>query len=94
MLPILVQERVVRRFFFYNDGRLYEGMSYQNKLYQLIENFSVDDRPSAYLLACKFSRDGRYTVITASSRRYQVWVNLQAADSSVERHCELSHSLD
>jgi hypothetical protein len=94
MLPVLVKERAIRRFCFYQNGRLYEGMSHQNRLYQLVENFSSQDRPGVYLLACQLTQNGEHSVITASSQRYQVWVRLHAQDAIVERRCELSHCLD
>ncbi|HEY9644934.1 MAG TPA: hypothetical protein V6C88_01120 [Chroococcidiopsis sp.] len=77
MLPTIVHEHAVRRFYFYNDGTMYEGMSYQNRLYKLVDTFSMADKSYAYQLGCKLSYAGSQTVITATPYQHRVWTDLQ-----------------
>lgn len=77
MLTNIVQERAIRSFYFYMNGSLYQGMRYQNKLYQLVEVFGAKNQQSASLLSASLAKQGYTTVVTVSSRQYRVWTELQ-----------------
>lgn len=78
MLPIVVPERAVRRFYFYRNEQLSEGISYQNELYGLVQKYTLQDRLKAYVMGYRLLREGESVILTTSEYRYQVWKVLQA----------------
>ncbi|MEM8805255.1 MAG: hypothetical protein AAGF01_04305 [Cyanobacteria bacterium P01_G01_bin.38] len=60
------------------QGYLYEGIYHQGSRYCLIETFGVIDRLQAYCMAQRFAEQGLDYVITASSLRSAVWVEVDA----------------
>ncbi|NJN56249.1 MAG: hypothetical protein HC879_01510 [Leptolyngbyaceae cyanobacterium SL_5_9] len=81
MLPVVVNEPSIRLFSFYFEGSIYQGMSYQGKLYKLIQSFDVKERLKAYTLGCEISNRNYHVAITVSAEKYRVWVDLSAKDA-------------
>jgi hypothetical protein len=80
MLPVVVHEPSIRLFSFYFEGSIYQGMSYQGKLYKLIKSFDARERLKAYALGCEISNRDHHVAITVSTEKYRVWVDLSARD--------------
>lgn len=81
MLPVVVHEPSIRLFSFYFEGSIYQGMSYQGKLYKLTKSFDAKERLQAYTLGCEISNRGCDVAITVSTEKYRVWVDLSAQDA-------------
>lgn len=78
MAPVLIRQTLVRPFSVFFKGQVYQGMSYQGKLYCLTAQFKPEQRWEVYSHACKMcDRDNR-AVITVSPGQYGLWVNLHA----------------
>lgn len=82
MLPAILSEDSIRPFNFYRDGSVHQGMSYQQRLYRLIEQFKVCRRLQAYDLGCSLATQDNAVAITVSEHAYKVWVELR---SNVQR---------
>ncbi|MBE9100223.1 hypothetical protein [Vacuolonema iberomarrocanum] len=78
MAPILLDEAIVKTFVFHNDGRLYEGLVLNHQLLKLVRYFSVGERGEAFALGWSLNNEGWSGIITASPRRYGVWVSVDA----------------
>ncbi|NJL35922.1 MAG: hypothetical protein HC840_01560 [Leptolyngbyaceae cyanobacterium RM2_2_4] len=78
MLPVVVHEPSIRLFSFYFEGSIYQGMSYQGKLYKLIKSFDAEERLKSYTLGCEISNQNYHVAITVSTEKYRVWVDLSA----------------
>ncbi len=82
MLPSVIPEKLIRRFFFYLDQEIQEGMLCRNGLYKLVEAFDVEERLKAYALAMKLASQADEVTITVSLSHYKVWLNLRAVQSN------------
>lgn len=81
MLPVVANEPSIRLFSFYFEGSIYQGMSYQGKLYKLTKSFDAKERLKAYTLGCEISNRNHHVAITVSTEKYRVWVDLAAQDA-------------
>ncbi|MBW4521869.1 MAG: hypothetical protein KME16_19475 [Scytolyngbya sp. HA4215-MV1] len=85
-IPPVVNEQTVTLFYFYMDGAVYEGMRYQNELYQLECQFDIYSSSTAYRSGCellqkmtgKIPFEFNPVIISASRLRYGVWLSLRA----------------
>ncbi len=89
MLPTVIPEKLVRRFFFYLDREIRQGMVCRNGLYKLVETFPMNSRPQAYAMAIKLSGQGEEVVITASATQYEVWLGLRSARQEAQSNFSL-----
>lgn len=78
MAPILLDEAIVKTFVFHSSGRLYEGLALKHQLFKLVRYFSVGERGDAFALGWSLNSEGWSGIITASPRRYGVWVSVDA----------------
>jgi hypothetical protein len=81
MLPVVIYEPSIRLFSFYFEGNIYQGMSYQGKLYKLTKSFDAKERLKAYTLGCEISNRDHHVAITVAAEKYRVWVDLSAKDA-------------
>ncbi|MBD2058152.1 hypothetical protein H6F88_19420 [Oculatella sp. FACHB-28] len=81
MLPVVIHEPSIRLFSFYFEGSIYQGMSYQGKLYKLTKSFDAKERLKAYTLGCEISNRNHEVAITVSTEKYRVWVDLATQDA-------------
>lgn len=80
MLPIVLNEHQVCLFNFYLNEMIHQGMRYQTSLYGLIQTFKVDQRESAYDLACNLAQNSAAVVITIAQNKYSIWLALSATE--------------
>jgi hypothetical protein len=83
MLPKVVLQQFVSFFQFARDGQTRKGVSYQGRLYELVEKFSVSDRMAAYELGYQLMRQGEDVIITVSANHYSLWSPLTAETRSI-----------
>jgi hypothetical protein len=81
MLPVVANEPSICLFSFYFEGSIYQGMSYQGKLYKLTKSFDAKERLKAYTLGCEISNRNHHVAITVSTTKYRVWVDLSSQDA-------------
>jgi len=93
MLPIVIYEALIKSFNFYQDGCVYEGMSYGQQLYKFVGSYTAASRLQAYALGSELSYQGNRTIVTVSDRRYKVWIELRchAATHSAATHPTATH---
>ncbi|MEO1401412.1 MAG: hypothetical protein AAFV72_09245 [Cyanobacteria bacterium J06635_1] len=60
------------------QGEIYEGISYHGNRYCLIEAFDLSHQLKAYCMAQCFTEQGLGYVMTASSLRFAIWVEVDA----------------
>lgn len=78
-LPILLSEKSICRFKFWQDGDIREGMRFQNNLYGLLRVLPIEQRWIAYDLTCTYTQRGIDVVLTCNDTYYYLWVNLRSA---------------
>lgn len=81
MLPKVVLQQFVSFFQFAREGQIRKGISYQGRLYELVEKFSVSDRMAAYELGYQLMRQGEDVIITVSAHHYSLWSPLATENS-------------
>lgn len=75
--PPVVTEPQIKRFKFYIDQSVQDGMTYQNELYRLVKEFTITDYYAAYHCGCDLIGQGVPTVISVSQQHYLVWISLR-----------------
>lgn len=77
MLPLVIDEQQVFIFKFWFDGKIQDGMHFQNELFCQIGTFGVSERSRVYQAACKLAHQGTLLAITCSDTTCRVWGNLR-----------------
>lgn len=83
-VPLVVNESQINPFKFYWSQALRPGMQYNQELYGLIQEMGGNARLEAYRLGCDLLVQGLPIMLTASSKRYAIWLNLR--QSSAPHH--------
>ncbi|MBE9181155.1 hypothetical protein IQ268_21575 [Oculatella sp. LEGE 06141] len=78
MFPV-VPEYLVRRFKFWANGSVQEGMCQAAELYHMVASFTPQQRQQAYSLGIDLFNHGRMVVITMSKHEYVVWSGLRSS---------------
>ena len=94
MDPLFVTEELTSMFKYWSDDQIHEGMTYDNELFRLTETYKTVDRKRMFDHAWALIIDGMKVVITASSYRYAVWVELRSPQASNSSHSESKDQVD
>lgn len=76
MVPTILNEQSVRRFCFYLDGRLYEGLTYAGHLFRLYKTIDTQDRSDVSQLCARLTQANCRVVVTTSHQFYKIWLDL------------------
>lgn len=68
-----IHEPTVRRFSFYKNGQLCEGMIYKDQIYKLVETFTQQNESQAHALFKQLKQTGNLPLMTTSTNVYRVW---------------------
>ena len=63
-----------------------EGLLYQGEIYRLIESFAISHRLQAFCIGQTLSEQTISYLITRSTERFAVWVNIRALPRDRYRH--------
>lgn len=83
-VPVVVDESQIHPFKVYLCDEIRTGMHYKQELYGLIREVDPWNRLDAYQLGCEMLSQGLPVLMTASRKRYALWVNLR--HSSIDHH--------
>ncbi|MBD2461818.1 hypothetical protein H6G89_12235 [Oscillatoria sp. FACHB-1407] len=79
-LPFLLTERSLGSqlflFKFWFNGKIYDGLRYQGKLFHLCCTFQASQRDKIYEIGCEFERKGIKVAITFTGKEYRLWTDL------------------
>jgi len=76
-LPSVTNESLIHQFKYWHQG-IRQGMHYNDELYMLWQSYPVQERLSAYAEAYKHTEAGAIVCITASGKKYCVWLSLRS----------------
>lgn len=76
--PIVLQESAIAIFRFFHQNQVREGLNYSNTLYAAVYQFDISDRLQAYQMAWALSQAKVSSIVTLSSTRFVIWINLQS----------------
>ena len=79
---LLINEKLVTLFKFWQDGGIQDGMRCGQELFCQVSKFGRNARNKAFEQACQLSQRGSKVVITAGSSDYTVWLSLRSPDAS------------
>lgn len=82
----IAQEQSIQSFRFYFEGKVHQGMSYENQLYKLVKTLSSNNDLEAYRIGQSLSLAKHQIVVTVSQKRAQIWVDLKTQRAS-ENYC-------
>jgi hypothetical protein len=77
VLPLVINEQQGVIFKFWFENQLNDGLRLRNGLFRRVQMFDVAQRDQAYALAYALGQQGVQTIITRSSTRYTVWLDLK-----------------
>lgn len=83
-LPLVINKHQGVVFKFWFEDRLNDGLRLRNGLFRYVQAFDAFHRDQAYALAYAFGQQGVQTIITCSSDRYTVWVDLKVPSQNKE----------
>lgn len=75
-LPAIVPENQIRRFRYFYECSLYEGMTFRGRLYKRLRTYGYQQRLRAFEHACELSSRGDVVISTADSATYSLWVDV------------------
>lgn len=78
-LPAIIPDAQVKRFRFFSEYSLYEGMTFEGHLYKLVRTYDSRGRNKAFEQACEWSNQGRVVISTDNSQSYSLWVDMRMA---------------
>lgn len=78
MLPIVLSEQLIQPFNCFLSGSVRQAMRHDTEFYGLVDEFAMTKRMQAYQIACSLKQQKVPVVITASSHRYAIWVNVRS----------------
>lgn len=78
LLPTVLNEQLISPFNFFLNGEIQQGMRHQDELYGHLDEFDTRSRLQAYQTACRLMEQAVPVLMTASSQRYVIWVNLRS----------------
>ncbi|MEB3355773.1 MAG: hypothetical protein VKK04_03445 [Synechococcales bacterium] len=77
MLPMLVDESLIRRFKYWHDG-IRDAMIFRSQIYICCDSYPVTERVDAFEIAALFSSRKYPACITVSDAHYIVWRNVRS----------------
>ncbi len=75
----------IRRFKFWSEHALQDGMQYQYDLFQLVRTLEQQQRDEIYQQANALAKEGVDTLITNESNLWHLWLNLKHRAPKVQR---------
>ncbi len=78
MSPDVIEEEETEPISLKIDSRLLQGVRYQGEVYRLVEKFAPCHRLQAFCLGHTLNEQLIAHIITQSSERFAVWVNVRA----------------
>ncbi|MBD1913031.1 MULTISPECIES: hypothetical protein [unclassified Leptolyngbya] len=84
MSPIVLNETSVKPFCFYLDGNLCKGVSYQNRLYHLVETLNAGNLERVREICLDLRRQKLTCIITRTEHHYRIWTDLRAMQVGTE----------
>jgi hypothetical protein len=82
MSTLLINEQFVSQFKYWREGQIWTGMRFRNDLFEFVSEFNRQQRHEAFDLAWRLAQSGKESIVTATSSRYTVWLNLRVATNS------------
>lgn len=78
-LPAIIPDSQVKRFRFFSEYSLYEGMTFEGHLYKLVRTYDGKSRDKVFEQACGYGYQGRVVISTRNSQSYSLWVDMRMA---------------
>jgi hypothetical protein len=85
-IPTVVQEPSRSIFRFFQQGNLREGLRFESDVYGLIRQYTLIQRQQAYQVAWALTDQKVPFILTASEKRYGIWICLRSPTYSVLIH--------
>ena len=76
--PFMVEESKLRTFRFFHQNQIQDGMCYENELYAAVHCFDLTHRLKAYQIAWVLSEAKVPMILSLSTHRLIIWINLQS----------------
>jgi hypothetical protein len=85
-IPTVVQEPSRAIFRFFQQGNLREGLRFESDVYGLIQQYTLIQRQQSYQVAWALTDQKVPFILTASEKRYAIWICLRSPTYSVLIH--------